>query len=55
MSAKPFHLLTDVKSVWNIVNTYHENEVLKANEIDPASNEVSVSQKKKMPNFGRNA
>ncbi len=42
--SKPFHLLTDVKSdLEHLVNTYHENEELKAtlNEIDSASNEVS--------------
>lgn len=42
--SKPFHLLSDVKSdLENLVNTYHENEELKAtlNEIDSASNEVS--------------
>lgn len=42
--SKPFHLLTDVKSdLEHLVNTYHENEELKAtlNEIDSVSNEVS--------------
>lgn len=42
--SKPFHLLSDVKSdLEHLVNTYHENEELKAtlNEIDSASNEVS--------------
>ena len=42
--SKPFHLLTDVKSdLEHLVNTYHENEELKAtlNEIDSASNEVT--------------
>lgn len=42
--SKPFHLLTDVKSdLEHLVNTYHENEELKATliEIDSASNEVS--------------
>lgn len=42
--SKPFHLLTDVKSdLEHLVNTYHENEELKAtlNEIDSASNELS--------------
>ena len=42
--SKPFHLLGDVKSdLEHLVNTYHENEELKAtlNEIDSASNEVS--------------
>ena len=37
--SKPFHLLSDVKSdLENLVNTYHENEELKAtlNEIDSA-------------------
>ena len=42
--SKPFHLLTDVKSdLEHLVNTYHENEELKAtlSEIDSVSNEVS--------------
>lgn len=42
--SKPFHLLSDVKSdLEHLVNTYHENEELKAtlNEIDSASNEVT--------------
>ena len=42
--SKPYHLLTDVKSdLEHLVNTYHENEELKAtlNEIDSVSNEVS--------------
>ena len=42
--SKPFHLLSDVKSdLEHLVNTYHENEELKAtlNEIDSVSNEVS--------------
>lgn len=42
--SKPFHLLTDVKSdLEHLVNTYHENEELKAtlDEIDSASNEVT--------------
>ncbi|KXT68863.1 Rod shape-determining protein MreC [Streptococcus gordonii] len=42
--SKPFHLLSDVKSdLEHLVNTYHENEELKAtlNEIDSASNELS--------------
>ena len=42
--SKPFHLLNDVKSdLEHLVNTYHENEELKAtlNEIDSASNEVT--------------
>ena len=42
--SKPFHLLTDVKSdLEHLVNTYHENEELKAtlNKIDSASNEVT--------------
>lgn len=42
--SKPFHLLSDVKSdLEHLVNTYHENEELKAtlDEIDSASNEVT--------------
>ena len=42
--SKPFHLLSDVKSdLEHLVNTYHENEELKAtlSEIDSVSNEVS--------------